>query len=220
MQKENTNQTNCYFQGSLLGMTPTLNNAPSSWRARTEFTGSGVRVAHGFTLIVLLVIMLIIGILAAIAVPQYQKAVWRSRNAQIKELVRTVAQAQDLYYLEHGQYAANFSELDIDLSLKPRKSENVCGWAVQGTDSFREGKDFLIILGSLDLKNPETTGVLGGWIKGKYSCKYFSWNFGNKKMKCISARYAGIRDDTSFCTSIEHGINPITSQWSYEWDLP
>ena len=69
----------------------------------------------GFTLIELLVVVLIIGILAAVALPQYQKAVERSKATQALAIIRTVAAAQENYYLANGTYATNFNELAVDI---------------------------------------------------------------------------------------------------------
>ena len=69
----------------------------------------------GFTLIELLVVVLIIGILATVALPQYQKAVERSRVATMQPLLRAIASAKASYFMANGSYPRKFEELDISL---------------------------------------------------------------------------------------------------------
>ena len=66
----------------------------------------------GFTLIELLVVVLIIGILAAMALPQYFKAVERSRMAEAVGLLGSIAQSQQRKFLQINKYAENFKGLD------------------------------------------------------------------------------------------------------------
>ena len=73
------------------------------------------RIRRGFTLIELLVVVLIIAVLAAVALPQYNKAVIKARFAEIETNLHTLYQAQKRYYLEHDEYATDLSQLDVEI---------------------------------------------------------------------------------------------------------
>ena len=69
----------------------------------------------GFTLIEVLVVVLIIGILASVAMPQYNKAVEKSRATQALAILKSLYAAQETYYMANGSYATSFDELDLSV---------------------------------------------------------------------------------------------------------
>jgi len=120
--------------------------------------GYSERNVKAFTLIELLVVVLIIGILAAVAVPQYQKAVWKSRTAQLYAAVKAIATAQEIYFMANGTYATRFDELDIafdNLSAVTSDAQ----YTTSSTDAIRTTQYMKLIVNNNAPQGVWTTAV-------------------------------------------------------------
>lgn len=70
----------------------------------------------GFTLVELAVVVVIIGVLAAFAVPRFRKSVERSKAAEAFNYLSAVQSAQERYHAREGTYTDELDDLDIKFS--------------------------------------------------------------------------------------------------------
>jgi general secretion pathway protein G len=76
-----------------------------------EIGKCGVRGAHGFTLLELMIVVTIIGILATLAVPSYQSSVVKAKEAALRQDLSTFRDVLDQHKADQGKYPPSLSAL-------------------------------------------------------------------------------------------------------------
>jgi len=104
------------------------------------------RNKSGFTLIEVLVVVLIIGILTSVAMPQYQKAVWKGRAAQIIPVVKAFGEAEQVYFATHNTYTTNIDDLDVSVPHPTGYDEKKNYW----TFHLQEAKNYKHVYAEID----------------------------------------------------------------------
>ena len=61
---------------------------------------------HGFTLLELAVVLVLMGLLTVLAVPSFEGLLLRARSAEARMILETIVQAEHEYFRDHGEYLA------------------------------------------------------------------------------------------------------------------
>jgi prepilin-type N-terminal cleavage/methylation domain-containing protein len=74
------------------------------------------KLEKGFTLIELVVVIVIIGILASVALPMFNNVVERSRTAEALANLKTILESQKRRAVEYNSFTTAFASLDINVT--------------------------------------------------------------------------------------------------------
>ena len=150
----------------------------------------------GFTLVELLVVVLIIGILAAIAVPQYKKAVLNSRLTQYIVYMDALRKGADLYYLANNNMTKDVRDLDID--VEPNAIEFKDSIISPGSTGafFKDGLECMV--------NTAAVACLG---KDFYLVSMHKWTSYNNDWKGIVCFGRNNKKAEEICESKSNGVS-------------
>ncbi len=187
----------------------------SSGRLR-RFGNPNITTAHGFTLIELLVVVLVIGILAAVALPQYQKAVSKSQAAKAMAVLKTVATAQQTYYMANGKYAEKLEDLDISVPWSGNEK-----WYPSASDT-KSNHEFSLQLQSY------WRGVVIGLLQGPYKGAGFEVFFEDNtedvergEIHCVEYYAKFSKPEGAFCQKVMNGkLVYRQAGWNNFYKLP
>jgi type IV pilus assembly protein PilE len=79
-----------------------------------------MKVAQGFTLVELMIVVVVIGILAAVAWPSYQEHVRKGNRATAQQLMLDIASRQEQYLMDARNYTATLGASATGLNLAPQ----------------------------------------------------------------------------------------------------
>lgn len=146
----------------------------------------------GFTLIELLVVVLIIGILSGVAIPQYEKAVKKSRMAEAVVTSKAILDASNVYSTTFRSCPESLSDLDVKVNSSSKdwyfevanRGARNCGVFITSTSGDVQAFRFLV-------KNPSAGDIPNGLTSGAEYWECFDGKDCSQFFKTIGVKNQG-----------------------------
>lgn len=122
---------------------------------------------RGFTLIELLIVVVIIGVLAAIAVPKFQNTKGKANAASLRADLRNLVTAEEAYFYDNSVYTTDLSALNIRMTTGVTVSFGAAsgaGWSAKVTHPLAWPIECAVFFGSVSALAPATS-------EGLIACK-------------------------------------------------
>ncbi|HUF26693.1 MAG TPA: prepilin-type N-terminal cleavage/methylation domain-containing protein [Gemmatimonadaceae bacterium] len=120
---------------------------------------------NGFTLIELLIVVVVIGVLAAIAIPKFQTSKGKAHAAAIKSDLKNLMTAQEAHFYENAVYTSDLNLLNLDASsgvILTIHEANAMGWSASATHPAAFPIECAIYVGAAAQVAPaQTEGLMG-----------------------------------------------------------
>jgi len=131
-------------------------------RASPNIIVSGQSNKRGFTIVELLIVIVVIGILAAITIVAYNGVQQRARDSRRKQDVEVIAKSLELYYIDNGKYPTSSGSTAINASWSTTADSS---WANLATQL----KPYANNLPADPVSTPNVSFLTGGYNYSYYS---------------------------------------------------
>ena len=129
-----------------------------------------MRNRQGFTLIELLIVVVIIGILAAIAIPKFSATREKAYFAAMKSDLKNLASQQEIYYADAYSYTTNTTDLTFVSSegVTVGIAATASGWSASATHSALGASEGCVIF--YGTASTPTVGSATAGAPGEVAC--------------------------------------------------